>query len=234
MEQMSDGPGYSVTFDVFSALINSRAGGSAFFAELASTRSWVCSPTEVSDRWDLRNKEIQRHGGAWRSYAELAQIALADAYLEVGASGDPAEDCAGLLSSMATWPLWPDVPPTPSQSWDHQRVGLLSNIDDTLLRPTAAMRLSMIDPRLVFTSQALRSYKPAPEFYRNARSLLGPFVHVASSARDVRGALEAGVPCVRLIRPGHILDPAGPVPAQVAGSFAEIPSAVRAAARGLC
>ena len=233
MEQLTDGPGYTVTFDVFSALINSRAGGSAFFAELASSRSWTCSPTEVYDRWDSRNKELQRHGGGWRSYAELAQIALADAYLEVGAAGDPGEDCPRLLSSMATWPLWPDVRTAPSQLWGRHRAGLLSNIDDALLRPTAAMQLSMIDPHLVLTSQTLRRYKPSPEFYGNARSRLGAFVHVASSARDVRGALEAGVPCVRLVRPGHTIDPAGPTPAQVARSFAELPLAVRAAARGL-
>lgn len=37
-------------------------------------------------------------------------------------------------------------------------------------------------------------------------------MHVASSARDVRGALEAGIPVVRLRRPGHRLDPEGPQP----------------------
>jgi 2-haloacid dehalogenase len=35
---------------------------------------------------------------------------------------------------------------------------------------------------------------------------------VATSARDVRGALEAGIRVVRLRRPGHQLDPAGPSP----------------------
>jgi FMN phosphatase YigB (HAD superfamily) len=36
---------------------------------------------------------------------------------------------------------------------------------------------------------------------------------VATSARDVRGAVEAGLDVVRLRRPGHDLDPAGPRPA---------------------
>ena len=35
---------------------------------------------------------------------------------------------------------------------------------------------------------------------------------MATSARDVRGALEAGITVVRLRRPGHELDPAGPAP----------------------
>ena len=33
---------------------------------------------------------------------------------------------------------------------------------------------------------------------------------MATSARDVRGALEAGIAVVRLRRPGHELDPEGP------------------------
>ncbi len=47
-------------------------------------------------------------------------------------------------------------------------------------------------------------------------------VHVATSARDVRGALEAGIPVVRLRRPGHELDPDGPRPAYEVESVDEL------------
>lgn len=110
-------------------------------------------------------------------------------------------------------------------------MGLLTNIDDTLLAPTAAVRLDVVDPDLVVTSQTLRAYKPAREFYVRARALLGPLVHVASSARDVRGALDSGTPCVRLDRPGHALDPTGPTPTHTVGSFLDVPAAVRDLAR---
>lgn len=59
--------------------------------------------------------------------------------------------------------------------------------------------------------------------YRAARADLGPFVHVVSSARDVRGSLEAGISAVRLVRPGHRLDPDGPVPEHVVTSLADLP-----------
>jgi 2-haloacid dehalogenase len=39
-----------------------------------------------------------------------------------------------------------------------------------------------------------------------------PLVHVAASARDVRGALVAGITAVRLVRPGHVVDRTGPLP----------------------
>jgi FMN phosphatase YigB (HAD superfamily) len=37
---------------------------------------------------------------------------------------------------------------------------------------------------------------------------------VATSARDVRGAVEAGIDVIRLRRPGHEPDPAAPAPAR--------------------
>lgn len=65
----------------------------------------------------------------------------------------------------------------------------------------------------MITSERLRLYKPDPALYHAARTIAGPsFLHVAASARDVRGALEARIPCVRLVRPGHELDRAGPRP----------------------
>jgi 2-haloacid dehalogenase len=226
-----DGVAITVTFDVFSALIDSRSGGSDFFGKLATRRSWECLPSEVYERWDARNKALHLQCRGWVPYVELARTALADTYQELVLSGDPREDCARLLASMADWPLWADVATAPPQIWSGLRVGLLTNIDDTQLNPTAAARWDIVNSELVNTSQTVQAYKPSREFYVRARSLLGPFVHVAASARDVRGALESGIPCVRLARPGHPLDPTGPVPAHTALSVAAVPTAVREAAR---
>lgn len=45
---------------------------------------------------------------------------------------------------------------------------------------------------------------------------------MATSARDVRGAMEAGIDVIRLRRPGHRLDPAGPAPLHDAADLAEL------------
>ena len=63
----------------------------------------------------------------------------------------------------------------------------------------------------MFTSERLRAYKPHPELYLRARDA-GVAVHVPASARDTRGALEAGLAVVRVQRPGHRVDPDGPRP----------------------
>lgn len=211
-----------VTFDVFSALLDSRRGAAACLGDLAGRRGWPVDGRSVYDAWDRHNKAAHRAArrGGFRSYAELAEEALAAAYAELGLAGDPAADPAAdtalLLAGLPSWPTWPDVPEGLAAVAARHRVGLLSNIDDALLERTAVAG-PPVDPDLVVTSQRAGAYKPDPRIYRYAarvaRDVAGAeLVHVASSARDVRGALEAGLRVVRLRRPGHHLDPAGPRP----------------------
>ena len=208
-----------VTCDLFSALLDSRSGATAVLAAL--DRRWPVPPSEVYDRWDATSKALQRDCVAWVPFAVLARQALTTTYDELGVAGAPEDDVRALLGSVGQWPLWPDVEPALAALREVARVGVLSNVDDALYAATRAAPL--LDPALAMTSQRLQAYKPSPRLYRSARAELGPFVHVASSARDVRGSLEAGISVVRLVRPGHRLDPAGPVPDHVVESLAELP-----------
>jgi 2-haloacid dehalogenase len=55
-------------------------------------------------------------------------------------------------------------------------------------------------------------------------------VHVAASARDVRGALEAGITTVRLVRlvrRGHAVDAEGPQPSLEVEEAADLPGVLR-------
>ena len=208
-----------VTCDLFSALLDSRTGATAALAAL--DRSWPVPPAEVYDRWDATNKRLQRDCTTWVPFAELSRQAFAQTCGELGVDGDPDEDVRALLGSVGTWPLWPDVEQALAALRAVARVGVLSNVDDDLYAATRAAPL--LDPELAMTSQRLRAYKPSPQLYLAARAELGPFVHVASSARDVRGSLEAGITAVRLVRTGHRLDPDGPVPEHVVTTLAELP-----------
>ncbi len=210
----------TVTFDLFSALIDSRTGGAAAFGRLCRGRRWSVTGVQLYDSWDPLNKAAQRDCPRWLPWREPATSALHRAYAELGLDGDAAVDVEELAESMSDWPLWPDVAAGLPRVAAHHRVGLLSNVDDELFARTAAA--SLVDPEVALTSQRLRAYKPHPEIYLRAREALGELVHVATSARDVRGALEAGIPTVRLRRPGHELDPEGPRPAYEVGSMHEL------------
>lgn len=218
-----------LTFDLFSALLDSRRGGARTFASIGTGRGWSADGAKVYDRWDALNKAAQRDCDGWVPFAELARQALATAYAELGLEGDPARDVGVLLASMTDWPLWPDVPAalpawTTGSDVAGHRVGLLSNVDDALFRSTRAA--AYVDPDVAMTSERLRAYKPGARIYTGARERLGTMLHVATSARDVRGALEAGCPVIRLRRPGHHLDPAGPEPPYEVDDLAELPALV--------
>ena len=210
-----------VTFDLFSALIDSRLGASAVLDGLARARSWPVDGGVLHDAWDRRNKASQRELTDWVPFAEHCRRALAGAYAELGLTGDAEADVVVLLRSVGDWPLWPDVAEELPRLAAEYRVGVLSNVDDDVFARTRVAPLVADDD--VLTSERLHAYKPHPDIYRRARARAGgDLLHVATSARDVRGAMEAGIEVIRLRRPGHQLDPAGPAPAREAAGLAEL------------
>lgn len=210
-----------VTFDLFSALIDSRLGASAVLDGLAHARGWACDGGTVYDAWDTRNKASQRDEREWIPFAEHCRRALADTYRVLDLSGDADEDVGVLLRSVGDWPLWPDVAGGLPEIAVRHRVGVLSNVDDDVFARTRIAALVADDA--VLTSERLRAYKPGREIYRRARERAGgELLHVATSARDVRGALEAGIDVIRLRRPGHLLDPDGPQPEREADGLREL------------
>ncbi|MGY1751214.1 haloacid dehalogenase [Modestobacter sp. SYSU DS0511] len=198
-----------MTFDLFSALIDSRTGGSAALAALATGHGWDVDGGDLYDDWDARNKASQADTAEWVPFAEHCRRALAATYAARGLDADPTTDVLALLDSLPDWPLWPDVGRALPLVAERHTVGVLSNVDDVLFRRTRAAALVADDA--VLTSERLSAYKPHPEIYRRAAAA-GVEVHVPASARDTRGALEAGLAVVRVARPGHRVDPAGPQP----------------------
>jgi len=210
-----------VTFDLFSALIDSCSGGSAVLGRLASERAWAVDGERLYDEWDRRNKASQRDEPDWVPFAEHCRRALAATYADLGLDADPTDDAALLNRSVADWPLWPDVASQLPELAQRYRVGVLSNVDDAIFARTAVAPL--VDDAAVLTSERLRAYKPAPELYLRASERAGgDLTHVATSARDVRGALAAGIDVVRLRRPGHRLDPEGAIPQVEAADLLEV------------
>jgi 2-haloacid dehalogenase len=214
-----------VTFDLFSALIDSRTGGSAAFGQIVAAHGWDVAAEELYDRWDAANKASQRDEPEWVPFTEHSRRALAAVYTQQGLDGDADADVAVLLETVGNWPLWPDVEAGLPQVAERFRVGVLSNVDDVVFARTRVA--SLVEDAGVLTSERLRAYKPGREIYRRARERAGgALTHVATSARDVRGALAAGLDVVRLRRPGHEPDPDGAAPEREVASVAELVEAL--------
>lgn len=209
-----------VTFDLFSALVDSRTGAATALDRLGATRGWRPTGGDVYADWDARNKQAQRACEAWVPYEVLARAALAETYAVLELEGDAADDLVEVLDTLHEWPLWPDVEEILPVLARRYRVCLLSNVDEELFLRTRAA--PYVDLELAMTSERLGVYKPDPRIYHRAQENLGPMVHVAASGRDVRGSLEAGIPVVRLRRPGHPLDPQGPRPMVEADAMAQL------------
>jgi 2-haloacid dehalogenase len=212
-----------VTFDLFSALIDSRTGGAAALAEIGAGCGWRSAAEAVYDDWDARNKASQKNTAEWVPFAEHCRRALADTYRALDLPGDPDVDAPRLLDSLSHWPLWPDVPDALTALRPEHRLGVLSNVDDELFARTRVA--PFMDRADVLTSERLHAYKPAPELYRRALAV-GVDVHVPASARDTRGALEAGMAVVRVRRPGHSVDPEGPQPELEVADLSALPAAL--------
>lgn len=212
-----------VTLDLFSALLDSRTGGTAALDRIGGRRGWPVDAAAVYDAWDARNKESQKQTVDWVPFAEHSRRALDATYRELGCRGDPGVDAGYLLASVADWPLWPDVTTAVNRLRTAHRVGVLSNVDDVVFARTQVA--SLVDPVDVLTSERLHAYKPHPAIYRRARRA-GVEVHVPASARDTRGALEAGMRVVRVRRPGHSVDPEGPLPGLEIPDLVGLPEAV--------
>jgi 2-haloacid dehalogenase len=217
-----------VTFDLFSALTDSRTGGAAVFADLAARHGWDRTGEELYDSWDGHNKALQRTARPPVTFSELSRQALARSYddLDLG-QGTVDADLATIQESVPEWPLWPDVADGVRAVAAEHRTGILSNVDDALARTTRAARL--VEPELLLTSERLGAYKPSADIYRRAAETVAPerLVHVAASARDVRGALEAGITTVRLVRRGHAVDAEGPQPSLEVEEAADLPGVLR-------
>lgn len=205
-----------VTFDLFSALLDTRTSVARAFDGFAGRRGWPISGNDLYDCWDTHNKAAQKEladrltrGGEWESFTSVSMRTLGEAYDDLGIDADPVADMRAIHAMIPNWPPWPDVTPALLNLSPH-RLGILSNVDDALFARTQVAGL--VDAELVFTSERLRAYKPGAAIYRRAVERTGGHVHVAASARDVRGSLEAGLTTVRVARPGHRVDPDGPKP----------------------
>ena len=217
-----------VTFDLFSALIDSRTGASAALAAIGGDRGWALGAEAIYDDWDARNKASQKNTSEWVPFAEHCRRALAETYAALELPGDPDVDVARLLASLPDWPLWPDVADALTGLRSDHRLGVLSNVDDDLFARTGVAPL--MDRADVLTSERLHAYKPHPEIYLRAVTA-GVDVHVPASARDTRGALEAGMAVVRVRRPGHSVDPTGPQPELEVADLSALPTALAQLAR---
>jgi 2-haloacid dehalogenase len=214
----------TVSFDVYSALIDSRRGAGRTFDVVSEARGWPRDGEELYVGWDARNKALHAQADGSETFRVLATRAMADLLTELGVEDDASAVTDAVLADAGSWPTWPDVTEGLTAVAAEHSIALLSNIDDDIL----ALTRFGVDVPLWITSERAGSFKPSRGIYDFARTELGDdLVHVPASGRDVRGSLEAGLRIVRVVRPGYQVDPSGPRPEHEIDDLRELPSLLR-------
>jgi 2-haloalkanoic acid dehalogenase type II len=195
-----------VTFDCYGTLIDWESGIFKAFRDVSSI-----SPDRARLLETYVEEEARIEAGGWRPYREV----LAEAARKVGERLDLSVGDGSFLSeSLPTWVPFRDVNPSLEALREQGvQLGILSNIDDDLLAATRGHFTADFD--FVITAETLKSYKPAPAHFLEARRRIGerPWIHAAQSwYHDIVPACELGVRSAWINRRGEVRKAAEPTP----------------------
>lgn len=198
-----------VTLDCYGTLIDWEAGITRAFADAAARDGINLDPATLLDAYLASERVVEAE--TYRSYRDI----LVETARRVAARlGWPLEHVRGrfLPDSLGDWPPFPDTNPALERLVGAgYRLGILSNVDDDLL---AATRNHLTVPfEIIVTAEQVRSYKPAPGHWHEARRRIGDarWLHAAQSYyHDVTAARGLGVAVAWINRKGTAVGSAGP------------------------
>lgn len=182
-----------VTFDCYGTLIDWEGGiASAFLREAAEDGVVLQRARVLTAYHDL---EPQIEAVAYRPYRDVLAVTAMRVAQRLGWPLAP-DRSVFLCESL---PLWKPFAETNAALEDlaaaGHRLGILSNVDDDLLAVTCGHFTVSFD--VVVTAQQVRSYKPAPGHFEEARRRIGQsrWLHTAQSFfHDVVPARNLGIP----------------------------------------
>ena len=197
-----------ITFDCYGTLIDWEAGITRAFLDAAARDGIALDPATVLETYLTMERAVEAE--TYRSYREILAETARRVAAHLAWPLDPAS-ARFLPESVGRWPPFADTNPALERlAGAGYRLGILSNVDDDLL---AATRKHLTVPfGLIVTAEQVRSYKPAPAHWREARRRIGEarWLHAAQSYyHDIAAARGLGVPVAWINRHGQPVGAAG-------------------------
>lgn len=192
----------ALVFDVFGTLVDWRTAVAAAFRATGLDDD----PEELADAWRARYRpildEVNEAVRPWGNFDELHLVTLDELLRERGVELS-LEARHRLVAAWHRLDPWPDVRGG-LEALHHDRVtAALSNGHVALLIDLARNGDLRFD--CLLSAELVRAYKPAPQVYQTAASLLGvkpgELMLVAAHPWDLEGARNAGLRTAFVNRP---------------------------------
>ena len=199
-----------LTFDCYGTLIDWERGIREAFARALAGDGLRRDPRQVLEAYAEIEPTLE--APPYRSYREVLTSAAMDVARRLG--WKLSNDRAGFLAeSLPAWTPFADTNPALRRlSAAGLRLGILSNVDEDLLRRTLRHLEAHFD--LIVTAEQVRSYKPAHGHFLAARSRIAgarSWLHAAQSDfHDVAPARALGIPVAWINRKREPMGDSGP------------------------
>ncbi|HET7036373.1 MAG TPA: haloacid dehalogenase type II [Thermomicrobiaceae bacterium] len=211
-----------LTFDCYGTLIDWESGILTALRPLLARHDVALSDEQVLERFAALESRAELP--PYRPYREVLARVVDGFGRELGFAPTPAERAA-LAESVASWPAFPDTAAALQALARHDKLAILSNVDDDLFAGSA--RRLGVEFAAVVTAQQVGSYKPDPRNFARLIARIGVprerILHVAQSLfHDIAPARDAGLATVWVNRRHDRRGP-GATPAASAEPDLEVP-----------
>ena len=201
-----DEPYEVITFDCYGTLIDWERGVRDGFAAAAAASGHTVDTAAAARLFAEIEPVVQAE--VFRSYRDVLTETGRRVAVQLGWTL-PAARAGFLAESMLGWTPFPDTNMSLRRLVTAgYRLGILSNVDIDLLAWTRRHFAAPFE--LIVTAEQVRSYKPAPGHFLEARTRIGgrPWLHAAQSYfHDVTPCRALNIPCAWINRKGEA--PAG-------------------------
>jgi 2-haloacid dehalogenase len=199
-----------VSLEVYGTLIDWETGIYEAFRKEAEKDGFTIDRDRLIPLFIETQREIM--SGSYELYAEVLRRTAVHCAEELGWELEPVRS-SFLPDSIPSWPPFRDANANLERlkkkfsTGDAPKgvtrgIGLISNIDDKLLGATR--RHLRVDFDLVVTAQQVRSYKPDPAHFKEAKRRIGTktkWVHIATGLEtDVIPCVKAKIPVIWIDR----------------------------------
>jgi len=185
-----------MTFDCYGTLIDWETGiRDAFHRAMARTGAGLGLEAKAFEVYEEEERRVEREKPHLLYRDVLAKTSL-NVARKIGWKLSESQSNF-LVNELPTWTPFPDTNPSLGKLSRKYTLGILSNVDNNLLAGTLKHFTSPFE--IIVTAENVRSYKPAPAHFEEARKIIGErsWVHVAASwYHDIEPVVRLGIKAV--------------------------------------